>query len=133
MNRKNFRIDADFEADIGMDSFWIENKTNSTYRQISVCHDYYIFTEPNNLLQSGYCNSPLSYDIVDWFVDEVKKLWIKMNFFLINTKKDIVKADEDEEVFKKIDICRFHEKSINSKKFRCSCHLTGKYRGPTHQ
>ena len=40
-------------------------------------------------------------------------------------------TEEVEEVFK-INVCRFCEKEILSDKFRDHCHLTGKYRGPTH-
>ena len=39
---------------------------------------------------------------------------------------------EDEEDFKKINICRFCEKEIISDKVRDHCHLTGKFRGPAH-
>ena len=39
---------------------------------------------------------------------------------------------EDEEGFKKNNICRFCEKEILSNKVRDHCHLTGKYRGSAH-
>ena len=39
---------------------------------------------------------------------------------------------EDEEDFKNNKICRFCEKNIESDKVRDHCHLTGKYRGPSH-
>ena len=38
----------------------------------------------------------------------------------------------DKEDFDKIIICRFCEKEKLSDKVRDHCHLTGKYRGPTH-
>ena len=40
--------------------------------------------------------------------------------------------EEDEECLKNINICQFCENNIESNKIRDNCHLTGKYRGPTH-
>ena len=83
-----------------------------------------------DVLQSGYHKSPLGYDNVDWFVDEVIKLGNKTVFYFKNTKKDIIMTEEDEEHYKNINICRFCEKEILSDIVRDHCHLTGKYRGP---
>ena len=55
-----------------------------------------------------------------------------MAFYFKNTKKDIIKAEEDEEDFRKINVCRFCEKEKLSDKLRDHCHLTGRYRGPAH-
>ena len=55
-----------------------------------------------------------------------------MAFYFKNTKKDIIMTQEDEEDFKNNNICRFCEKNIESDKVRDHCHLTGKYRGPSH-
>ena len=85
-----------------------------------------------DVLQSGYYKSPLGYDNVDWFVNEVLKLENKMTFFFKNTNKDIIMTEEDEEDFKINKICRFCEKIIDCDKVRDHCHLTGKYRGPPH-
>ena len=41
-------------------------------------------------------------------------------------------TEEDEEDFDNNNICRFCEKNIKSDKVRDHCHLTGKYRRPTH-
>ena len=82
--------------------------------------------------ESGYYESPLGYDNVDWFVKEVVKLENKMAFYFKNTKKDIIMKQEDEDDFKNNNICRFCEKEILSHKVRDHCHLTGKYRGPSH-
>ena len=41
-------------------------------------------------------------------------------------------TDNDEEDYRNNNICRFCEKEIISDKFRDHCHLTGKYRGPSH-
>ena len=51
-----------------------------------------------------------------------------MAFYFKNTKKDIIMTEEDED-FKKNDICRYCAKNIESGKVRDHCHLTGKYRG----
>ena len=39
---------------------------------------------------------------------------------------------QNEEDFKNNNICRFCEKEILSDKVHDHCHLTGKYRGPSH-
>ena len=93
---------------------------------------YYIISELNDVLKSGYYESPLGYDNVDWFVEEVIKLGNKMAFYFKNTKKDIIMTQEDEEDYKNNNVCRFCEKEIFSDKVRDHCHLTGKYRGPAH-
>ena len=93
---------------------------------------YYIVSELEDVLKSEYHQSPLGYDNVDWFVNEIIKLENKMAFYFKNTNKDIIMTDEDYEAYKNINICRFCEKNIESDKVRDHCHLTGKYRGPAH-
>ena len=61
--------------------------------------DYYIVSELNNILQSGYYHSTLDYNNVDWFVDEVIKLENKMNFYFKNTKKDIIMTKDRRRTF----------------------------------
>ena len=85
-----------------------------------------------DVLESGYYETPLGYDNVDWLVKEVIKLENKMAFYFENTKKDIIISKEKEEDFKKNNTCRFCEKEKLSDKVRDHCHLTGKYRGPAH-
>ena len=55
-----------------------------------------------------------------------------MAFYFKNSKKDIIMKEEDDEDYRKNNICRFCEKFIESDKVRDHCHLTGKYRGPAH-
>ena len=55
-----------------------------------------------------------------------------MVFYFKNTKKDIIMTQEDEEDFKNNNIYRFCEKEILSDKVRDQCHLTGRYRDPSH-
>ena len=93
---------------------------------------YHIISELEDFLKSEYYQSPLRYNNVDWFVDEVIKLENKMDFFFMKTKKDNIMKEEDEEDFKNNKICRFCEKEILSDKVRDHCHLIGKYRGPAH-
>ena len=108
-------------------------KTTNIYHQKAVCNGYYIVSELNNVLKSGYYHSPLDYNNVDWFVNEIIKLENKMNFYFKNTKKDIVMSQEDEENYKNNNICYFCEQEIlDNTKVRDHCHLTGKYRGPAH-
>ena len=127
-----FRIYADFEADNEKDDTCIGNKTTNIYKQNPVLNGYHIISELENVLKSDYYKSPLGYDNVDWFVDEVIKLENKMAFYFKNTKKDIDMTDEDEEDYRNDNVCRFCEKEILSDKVRDHCHLTGKYRGPAH-
>ena len=93
---------------------------------------YHIISELEDVLESGYYESPLGYDNIDWFVKEIIRLENKMAFYFKETKKDIIMTQEDEEDFKNNNICRFCEKEILSDKVRDHCHLTGKYRGPAH-
>ena len=125
-----FRIYADFEADNEKDNSIIGNKTTNIYKQNPVINGYHILSELEDIL-SDYYKSPLGYDNVDWFVDEVIKLENKMAFYFKNTKKDIIMTEENEEDFRN-DICRFCEKEILYNNVRDHCHLTGDYRGPAH-
>ena len=127
-----FRIYADFEADIEKDDSKIGNRTTNIYKQKPVLNGYNIISELNDVLESGYYESPIGYDNVDWFVKEVIKSENKMAFYFKNTKKEFIMAKEDEEDFKNNYICRFCEKEVLSDKVRDHCHLTGKYRGPAH-
>ena len=105
-----FRIIADFEADNETeDRKAVCNKTTNIYKQNPVCNGDYIISELN-VLQSGYFISPLGYENVDWFVNEVIKLKNKMAFYFKNTKKDIIMTKEDEEDYKNNISCRFYEK-----------------------
>ena len=127
-----FRIYADFEADNEKNNSIIGNKTTNIYKQNPVLNGYHIVSELENDLKSDYYKSPLGYNNVDWFVDEVIKLENKMAFYFKNTKKDIIMTQEGEEDFRNNNICRFCEKEISSDKVRDHCHLTGKYGGPAH-
>ena len=68
-----FRIYADFEADNEKDNSCIGNKTTDIYKQNPVLKGYYIISELDDVLKSGYHKSPLGYDNVDWFVKELMK------------------------------------------------------------
>ena len=127
-----FRVYSDFEANNQIDNTNVGDKTTKIYKQNPVLNDYYIISELEDVLKSGYYESPLAYDNVDWFVKEVIKLENKMAFYFKETKKDIIMTQEDDEDFKNNKICRFCEKIIESDKVRDHCHLTGKYRGPAH-
>ena len=69
-----FRIYADFEADNEKDNRIIGNKTTNCYKQYPVLNGYRIESALEDVLQSGYYKSPLRYDNVDWFVNEVIKI-----------------------------------------------------------
>ena len=65
-----FTIYADFEADNEKDNSSVGNKTTNIYKQNLVLNSYLIESELEDVLQSGYYESPLGYNNVDWFVDE---------------------------------------------------------------
>ena len=69
-----FRIIADFEADNEVDGSSVGNKTTNIYKHNPVLNGYYIISELEDVLESGYYESPLGYNYVDWFVKEVIKL-----------------------------------------------------------
>ena len=125
-----FRIYADFEADNKIDNSSIGNKTKNIFKENPVLNGYYKESELEDVLQTSYCNSPLGYNNVDWFVDDFMKLVNKLAFYFKNTKKDIIITQEDKEDFKNINICRFCKKTTASDEVRGHCHLTGKSRGP---
>ena len=86
--KKNFhknpfysRINTDYEADNEIDKSNIGNKTTNIYKQNPVCDGYYIVSELDDVSKSGKYQSPLGYDNINWFVDEVKKLENKMAFY----------------------------------------------------
>ena len=127
-----FRIYADFEADNEKDNSIVGNKTINIYKQNPILNGYHIVSELEDVLKSDCYKSPLGYNNVDWFADEVIKLENKMAFYFKNTKKDIIMTDNDEEDYRNDNFCRFCEKEILSDKVRDHCHLIGKYRGPAH-
>ena len=131
-NPLNFRIYADFEDDNEKDNTCIGNKTINVYKQNPVLNDFHIVSELEDVLKSNYYRSPLGYDNVEWFVDQIIKLENIMAFYFKNTKKDIIMTPADEENYQNNNICRFCEKFIEYDKVRDHCHLTGKYRGPAH-
>ena len=69
-----FRINADFEADNEINGSNVGDKTTNIYKKNPVFNGYYIISELEGVLESGYNESPLGYDNVDWFVNEVVKL-----------------------------------------------------------
>ena len=77
-----FRIYADIEADNEEDKSIIGNKTTSFYKQNPVLNGYHMVSELEDILKSGYYKSPLGYNNVDWFVNEVRKLENKNVFYL---------------------------------------------------
>ena len=75
-----FRVIVDFEAANEIDISKLGKKTTNIYKKNPVVNGYIIESELEDVLKNGYDESPLGYNIVDWFVDEVMKLEIEMNF-----------------------------------------------------
>ena len=70
-----------------------------------------------DVLESGFYQSPLGYNNVDWYVNQVIKLENKKAFFFKNTKKDIVMAEDDEEDYRKTIFVDFVKKKYYLIKF----------------
>ena len=99
-----FRIYGDFECNNKNEHSQIGNKTTNIFKQNPMCNGFYIVSELENVLQSGY-HSTFCENNVEWFVDEVIKIENKMNFYFKDTKKEIVMTQEDEEDFKNSKVC----------------------------
>ena len=76
------RTIADFEADNEIDNSNKGTETTNIYKEIPVPNSFYILTELRDVLKSGYYESPLGYNNVDWFGKEDLKLENKMAFLL---------------------------------------------------
>ena len=63
-----------------------------------------------DVLKTDHHNSPLGYEYVDWFVNEVMKVENKMAVYFKDTKKDIIMTEENED-FKNNKTCQFCEKN----------------------
>ena len=100
-----FRIIADFEADIEIDGSKLGNETTNNYKQNPVLNGYYANSDLEDLIKSGYYESPLDFDNIDSYVYEVINLENTMAFYFKNTKKDIVMTEDDEEDYRNINIC----------------------------
>ena len=72
-------------------------------------------------MKFGCYKSPLRYENVEGFTDEVIKSGSKMNFYFRITEKGIKFAQEDEEYFESNNFCRFCEKNIEPDKVRDHC------------
>ena len=80
-----FWIIADFAADNEIDGSNIGNKTTKFYKQNPVLNGYYKISELEDVLESGYYESPLGFDNVDWYVNQVINL--ENGFFSKTLKK----------------------------------------------
>ena len=80
-NPINFRIFADFVVDNETDDSNISNKTTNIYKQNPVFNCCYILSQLEDVLESGFYESPLGYNNVDWYVKQVIKLEIKLAFY----------------------------------------------------
>ena len=81
-NFPSFRIFANFETDNEIDNSSIGNETTNIYKQNPVCNVYYIVSDLNAVLKSGYYETLLGYGNVIWFDDEIMKLENEMAFNL---------------------------------------------------
>ena len=84
-NPSYIRIYADFEADNEIDFSCVGNKRTNFYKQNPLCNAYYIVSELDDVLKSGYYEFSLGY-IIDWFIEEVLKVEKKMAVYFKTLK-----------------------------------------------
>ena len=96
-----FRIIADFEADNEIVISSVGNKTINIYEQNPVFNGYYIKSELEDVLECVYYESPLGYDKLDWFKNEVIKLK-KCVFGLRILKKISIRHKKIRRILKKL-------------------------------
>ena len=65
LNPLCFRIYEDFEADNEIDNPFKRDKTTHNFKQNPGCNGCSIVSELDDVLQSGYYESPLGYDNVN--------------------------------------------------------------------
>ena len=68
------------------------------FKQNQICNRYYITSELNDVLESGFYEFFQGYDRLDSFVHEVMKVENKKSFYFKNTNEDIL-LNEDEKYF----------------------------------
>ena len=73
-NPLSFRIFADFEADNEIDGSNIGNKATNIYKQNPVVNGYCMISELEDVPESVYYESPLEYNNVYWYENQVIKL-----------------------------------------------------------
>ena len=96
-NPSYFRKYAVFAADNDIDYYRIgdelsscvknTNRTTNILKQNPVCNGYYVVSEIDDVLKSGYNESPLGFDNLDWVLVEVIKLENKKAFYFKTLRK----------------------------------------------
>ena len=93
---------------------------------------YRIISELEDVLESDYFKSPIGYDNVDWFVNEVIKMKNKMAFFFKTPRKISLWKRKIKKIIEIIIIVIFVKKNIEPDKVRDHCHFTNRCRGRAH-
>ena len=70
------------------------NKTSNTFKRNPLCKGCFIVSKLNVVLQSGLYETPLGFDIVDWFLADITKLEIKLAH---NDAKEVIMAHKEEQ------------------------------------
>ena len=90
----------------------LSKKTVNFCKQNLLCKGYYKVSKLDVFLQIGYFESPVDYNTVDWFVNEILKLENRMAFCFKNRKKDNIMTEEDDEDSRNNNICDFVRKIL---------------------
>ena len=85
------------------------NETTNIIKQNQACNGYYVVSELNNVLKSGYYEPPLGLNNVFWFVTEVIKQRI---FTLAKLRKTSYWQRLVKKLLKVITISDFVRKNI---------------------
>ena len=105
-----FGIYADFEAHSEIITYQTGNTTSNIFKQNPVFNAYFTKFESDDVLKSGYYETPLEYNDIGWFFEKILKIENKMAFYFEKTKKHFIMGEEDEKFYKDNNICRFCEK-----------------------
>ena len=96
-NPLGFRIYAGFEPDNEYDNSSIGIETTNVYKQSPVFNGSYRVYGMNDVLQSGYYETLLEYDIVDWLCEWADQKRKKMAFCHENIQKYFIMCQKGDE------------------------------------
>ena len=83
-----------------------------------MCNGFKLIYEREDVLESGYYKSPLGYENVDWFVEEVKESQNEMKLYFQNTKRISIRLENIKKILKVIICVDFVKNILNLIKLR---------------
>ena len=83
-----------------------------------MCNGFKLLYEREDVLESGFYKSPLGYENVDWFVEEVKESQNEMKLYFQNTKRISIRLENLKKILKVIICVDFVKNILNLIKLR---------------